>query len=177
MHKKDIMTSETMLYMPEYDAFGNLCTRVIEKDNEYVSKLAPTKLIDFNLRYFGSSLRGAFDGSKMVLGKLNKNPIVIHERCNILWIPSKSPLQPQCSWFAVHHIDDYVAVDKKRTKIIFMNGMDITVEISVKALEYRIQRAFLLKYKLEKRTKHLLVQYDRAKVFQRLAFNMFEDEV
>lgn len=31
MHKKDIMTSDTMLYMPEYDAFGNLCTRVIEK--------------------------------------------------------------------------------------------------------------------------------------------------
>lgn len=72
MHKKDIMNSETMMYMPVYDSFGNLCTRVIEKNNEYLSKLAPTKLMDYNLRYFGSSLRGAFDGSKMILESLIK---------------------------------------------------------------------------------------------------------
>ncbi|WP_313150287.1 competence protein ComK [Lysinibacillus capsici] len=176
MHKKDIMNSETMMYMPVYDSFGNLCTQVYEKNNEYISTLPPTKLLDFNLRYFGSSLRGAFDGSKMILGKLNKNPIVVHERCNILWFPSRSPLHPGCIWFAVHHIDDYVAVDKKRTKITFMNGKEFIVDVSVNALESRIQRAFLLKYRLEKRTKYLLVQYDRVKVFQRLAKNMFEDE-
>ena len=176
MHKKDIMNSETMMYMPVYDSFGNLCTRVIEKNNEYLSKLAPTKLMDYNLRYFGSSLRGAFDGSKMILGKLNKNPIVVDERCNILWFPSRSPLQPECIWFAVHHIDEYIAVDKKKAKITFTNGKELVVDVSVKALEYRIQRAYLLKYRLEKRTKHLLVQYDRVKVFQRLALNMLEDE-
>ena len=66
------MNSETMMYMPVYDSFGNLCTQVYEKNNEYISTLPPTKLLDFNLRYFGSSLRGAFDGSKMILGKLNK---------------------------------------------------------------------------------------------------------
>lgn len=176
MHKKDIMSSETMLYMPVYDSFGNLCTRVYEKNNEYISKLAPTKLLDYNLRYFGSSLRGAFDGSKMILGKLNKNPIIVDERGNILWCPSRSPLHPLCIWFAVHHIDEYSIVDKKRTKITFVNGKEIIVDISVKVLEYRIQRAFLLKYRLEKRTKHLLVQYDRVKVFQRMALNMLEDE-
>lgn len=87
MHKKDIMNSETMMYMPVYDSFGNLCTQVYEKNNEYISTLPPTKLLDFNLRYFGSSLRGAFDGSKMILGKLNKNPIVVHERCKIFVVP------------------------------------------------------------------------------------------
>ncbi|MEK5334309.1 MULTISPECIES: competence protein ComK [unclassified Lysinibacillus] len=174
---EDIMSSETMLYMPEYDAFGNLCTRVIERDYQYISKLSPTRLMDFNLRYFGSSLRGAFDGSKMILGKLNKNPIVVHERFNILWFPSKSPLHPECIWFAVHHIDDYIAVSKKQTKVVFMNGQEIIVDVSPKAFEYRIQRAFLLKYKLEKRTKHLLVQFDRVKVFQRMAIrSKVEDE-
>ncbi|KOS60706.1 competence protein ComK [Lysinibacillus agricola] len=178
MHSEDIMSSETMLYMPEYDAFGNLCTLVIERDYQYISKLAPTKLMDFNLRYFGSSLRGALDGSKMILGKLNKNPIVVHERSNIVWFPSRSALHPECIWFAVHHIDDYQVVDKKRTKVTFMNGKRIIVDLSMRAFEYRIQRAFLLKYKLEKRTKYLLVQNDRAKVFQRMASHssMFEDE-
>ena len=57
-----------------------------------------------------------------------------------------------------------------------MNGKEFIVDVSVNALESRIQRAFLLKYRLEKRTKYLLVQYDRVKVFQRLAKNMFEDE-
>ncbi|KAJ8966234.1 hypothetical protein NQ314_003649 [Rhamnusium bicolor] len=85
----------------------------------------------------------------------------VDERCNILWFPSKSPLQPECIWFAVHHIDEYIAVDKKRAKITFTNGKELVVDVSVKALEYRIQRAYLLKYRLEKRTKHLLVQYDR----------------
>jgi len=67
-------------------------------------------------------------------------------------------------------------VDKKSTKIIFTNGQDIIVDVSVKTIEYRIQRAFLLKYRLERRTKHLLVQYDRVKVFQRFALDMLEDE-
>lgn len=176
MHSDDIMSSETMLYIPEYDAHGNLCTRVIERHYEYISKLAPTKLMDYNLRYFGSSLRGAFDGSKMILGKLNKNPIVVHERSNIVWFPSKSYLRPECKWFAVHHIKDYQAMEKKSTKVIFMNGYEINVDLSVRAFENRIQRAFLLKYKLEKRTKNLLVQYDQGKV-QRMANNViFEDE-
>ncbi|MFJ7699402.1 competence protein ComK [Lysinibacillus fusiformis] len=176
MHKKDIMSSETMLYMPVYDSFGNLCTRVMEKSKDYISKIPPTKLMDYNLRYYGSSLRGAFDGSKMILGKLNKNPIVVDERGNILWFPSKSPLHPECIWFAVHHIEEYFSVDKKSTKVIFTNGQDIIVDVSVKTIEYRIQRAFLLKYRLERRTKHLLVQYDRVKVFQRFALDMLEDE-
>ncbi len=58
-----------------------------------------------------------------------------------------------------------------------MNYQEIIVDVSPKAFEYRIQRAFLLKYKLEKRTKHLLVQFDRVKVFQRMAIHSkLEDE-
>ena len=177
MRSDDIMSSKTMLYIPKYDAHGNLCTRVIERDYEYISKLAPTKLMDYNLRYFGSSLRGAFDGSRMILGKLNKNPIVVHEQSNIVWFPSMSYLRRECTWFAVHHIQDYLAVDKKNTRVIFMNGYETNVELSVKAFENRIQRAFLLKYKLEKRTKNLLVQYNQGKVFKRMANDViFEDE-
>ncbi|MGG2053164.1 competence protein ComK [Lysinibacillus pakistanensis] len=168
MHKENIMRSETMLYMPVYDAFGNLCTRVIERDNQFISKLPPTKLMDFNLRYFGSSLRGAFDGSKMILGKLNKNPIIVHEQSNNVWFPSRSYRRPECMWFAVHHIEDYQALDKKNTKVFFMDGNVFDVDISVNVFEYRIQRAFLLKYKLENRTKHLQVQYDPVKAFQRM---------
>ena len=142
MHSDDIMSSKTMLYIPEYDAHGNLGTRVIERDREYISKLAPTKLMDYNLRYFGSSLRGAFDGSRMILGKLNKNPIVVHEQSNIVWFPSKSYLRRDCKWFAVHHIQDYLAIDKKNTKVIFMNGYETNVDLSVRSFENRIQRAF-----------------------------------
>ncbi|MDM5246527.1 competence protein ComK [Lysinibacillus sp. G4S2] len=178
MQNDDIMSGETMLYMPEYDAYGNLCTRVIERDYQYISKLSPTKLMDYNLRYFGSSLRGAFDGSKMILGKLNKNPIVVHEGSDIVWFPSKSPLHPECIWLAVHHIEDYQVVDKKSTKVVFMNGKDIIVDLSVRSFEYRIQRAFLLKDKLEKRTKHLLVQHDRVKVYPRVTSHssVYEDK-
>ncbi|MCL1695807.1 competence protein ComK [Lysinibacillus sp. BPa_S21] len=177
MHSDDIMSSETMLYIPEFDAQGNLYTRVIERHYEYVSKLAPTKLIDYNLRYFGSSLRGAFDGSRMILGKLNQNPIVVHEQSSIIWFPSKSYVRPECKWFAVHHIKDYQAVDKKNTKVTFLNGYEDCVDLSIRSFENRVQRAFLLKYKLEKRTKNLLVQFDQGKVFQRVANNViFEDE-
>ncbi|GLC87783.1 competence protein ComK [Lysinibacillus piscis] len=153
MDTEDVMNSETMLYEPVYDEFGNLNTNVIEKDGEYISTMAPTKLMDFNLRYFGSSLKGACEGSKTILGKLNKNPILVYEK---LWFPSKSPWHRECAWYAVHHIYDYGIVDKKRTKIIFTNGRERTVDMSVKALEYRMQRAFLLKYKLEIRKKNLL---------------------
>lgn len=178
MHFKGdyIMNSETMLYIPEYDSCGKLCTRVMERNSEYVSTLTPTQLMDFNLRYFGSSLRGAFDGSKMILGKLNKNPIIVHERFNILWFPSKSHLHPECFWFAVHHIEDYFAVDKRRTKVIFINGKDVIVDVSIKAFEYRIQRSYLLKYRLEKRIKSMLIQYDGVKIFQRLAVRSMHDD-
>lgn len=178
LHKNGyIMNSETMLYEPVYDDFGNLCTCVMERDSQYISTLSPTNLMDYNLRYFGSSLRGAFDGSKMILGKLNKNPIIVHERFNILWFPSKSPFHKECTWFAVHHIEDYFAVDNKKTKVIFNNGREFIVDVSVRAFEYRIQRAYLLKYRLAKRTKLMLIQRGGVKIFQRMAIDsILEDE-
>lgn len=171
-----IMNSETMSYQPVYDNLGNLCTKVMERDAQYISPIAPTDLMDYNLRYFGSSLRGAFDGSKMILGKLNKNPIIVHEGFNIMWFPSKSPFHKECAWYAVHHIEDYLALDNRSTKIIFNNGQDIIVDVSIRALEYRIQRAYLLKYRLAKRTKRMLVQNGSVKIFQRMGMNLRRED-
>ncbi len=142
-----------MAFLPKYDEYGNCNTIVMESNNTVEALSSPTELVDFSLRYYGSSLRGAGDGSRFVLGNITKYPVLMCERLDLYWFPSKSPKLRDCIWFALHHVQSYSAYDKTKTKVIFSNGSSILVEVSASAFETRIQRTYSLRYIIEERSK------------------------
>lgn len=162
---KFILDYETVLFLPKYDDLGNLTTIVMQNGHPVNVDMSPTELIDFNLRYFGSSLRGAGDGSRMILGKISMYPIVINEKLDIYWFPSMSPSSPDCVWFAVHHIESYKSIGKKQTQVLLSDNSTVIIDSSVYSFEKKIQRAYALKYKMEGRTNRPVMRVQEAKQY------------
>ena len=86
--KNYVLKYESILVLPRRDEHGNLFSVVIEIDGPVDVDVSPTELIDFNLRYYGSSLQGARDGAMTILGKVKMNPVTISERLNLYWLPA-----------------------------------------------------------------------------------------
>ncbi|MFD1926899.1 competence protein ComK [Sporosarcina siberiensis] len=148
-----VIKRETMYFNPKHDKHGYLYTHIVETDRVLKIALSPTELIDQNLRYFGSSFKGASQGSRAILGNVTMCPIVANEKLDFYWFPTKSPTSPNCIWFALHHIDRHESICKKKTKVFLSNGTTLDIELSAYSFERKIQRAYKLKYKIEERTR------------------------
>ena len=118
-----------MVFLTKFDENGNPMTIIMESNYTFEELSSSTELVDYSLKYFGLSLRGARDGSRAVLGNITKYPVLMCERLDLYWFPSKSPRLHECIWFALHHVRSYTAFEKK------------------------IQRAYRLRYMLDERTK------------------------
>lgn len=147
-----VLDHDTILFLPRYDESGCLQAIVRDASGSFDVDLAPTLLIDYNLRYYGSSLRGAIDGTNMILGYGHMNPVIVNEKLSLYWFPSKSPYKDDCEWFALHHIKDYFDIGGKRTKIIFSDGSTHIIDMSRSSFDLKVQKAYKLKGKLEYRT-------------------------
>lgn len=148
-----VIKRETMYFIPKLDKGGYLCTHIVKTDRVFKIALSPTELIDQNLRYFGSSFKGASQGSRAILGNVTMCPIVANEKLDFYWFPTKSPTSPDCIWFALHHIDRHEAIGKRKTRVFLSNGSFLDIELSAYSFERKLQRAYKLKYKIEERTR------------------------
>lgn len=153
--EKFILNYDTVLFYPYYDDFGKLLTVVIGNQEPFLVDMSPSSLMDYNLKYYGSSLQGATDGAKMILGKTHVNPVVINEKYDLYWFPSKSSSRDDCVWFALHHVKDYEGIQKGYTKVEFTDESSFTLDISKYSFDKKVQRAYQLKGKVEGRTKAL----------------------
>ncbi|WP_438315453.1 competence protein ComK [Sporosarcina sp. FA9] len=156
--------------LPVHDETGTLFTTIRTGNREVRVKLGPTKLIDFNLGYFGSSLRGASDGARMILGKSNMNPVIFNERLAHCWFPSKSPYKEDCIWFALHQIKDYVEKCKHMTQVIFHDGSTFVVGVSRASFDAKVSKAYKLmgKREIRKNVSHHQQQVAETKELYRI---------
>ena len=147
-----IMNYETIMFFPEYVENGNLHTRIFENHNIYQVDVRPTALIDANLKYYGSSLKGARDGASMILGGISMTPIVVNAISGIYWFPSKSPSSRNCVWFALHQIKHYEEIGEGQTLITFYNESTLKLGVSYYSFDKKVKNAFKLKGEIEGRT-------------------------
>lgn len=146
-----VIRQETMVFLPKYTKFGERFTHVIEQEKEYDVAQPPTELMNECLGYYGASLRGAYDGAKKVLGNMHMCPVLVNGKLGHYWFATRSIGQPNCIWFALHHVKHYESEAKKETKVTLSNGLEITVDISLNSFEGKIRKAYQLKGKLEER--------------------------
>jgi competence protein ComK len=153
----------TIMFYPENDENGNLHTRIFDNHSVYQVDVCPSELIDTNLKYYGSSLKGARDGASMILGGRNMTPIVVNAKGGIYWFPSKSPSSRDCIWFALHQIKHYEKISDGKTLVTFYNESTFKLEVSYYSFDKRVKEAYKLKCKIDERTNEIPVRVAEIK--------------
>lgn len=153
--KNYLISVKTAAILPEFTEYGTLNSIVIEHNKFIYVTQSPSSIIDFNLRLNGSSMRGARDGVKAILGNISMNPVVINETQGVYWFPSKSYSHLDCIWFALHFQKWYERINERVTKVTLLNDFVINIDVSCRAFENRLQRTYLLKSKKEERLKQM----------------------
>ncbi|WP_107840330.1 competence protein ComK [Metasolibacillus meyeri] len=150
-----IFTTETAMLIERTNEYGEFYSIVIEKHRNLHVAMSKQKLLEYNLKHFGSSYRGARDGSRAVLGNIHMYPIAINPAQNIYWFPSESITSPKSIWIALHCVIYFEDSGNGRTKVILTNGKSYFVPVYYKAFTKRIDHAHLLRAKMEQRTQHM----------------------
>lgn len=116
-------------------------SRVMEEENVYLVNKSTTKIIDDSCKFFGSSYLGRFEGSKRLLGsKIYKAPIIIEESNEIIYFPTGSSRDMNCTWISLKKIKKYEK-NEYITTVIFKNETTLELDISYESLSNQILRA------------------------------------
>lgn len=125
-------------------------TIVYEVDNSFVVNKPPLKIVEESCEYFGSSLEGRQTGTSALVGFTHKVPVIIEESFDLIFFPTLSPKNSECSWLAYSHIfkpDKF----KDKTIIELKNGKKILVDVSTAIIDSQLYRCSSLKDVLQMR--------------------------
>lgn len=140
------INADTLAIIP----IDNYKSKIIEKDSILEVNQTPMKIIDFSCRYFGSSYKGRFHGTKHLIGVSHKAPIIIEESKEIIFFPTNSPRLYECAWISLKNINDYKRSSDK-VIITFNGGYNLEVDMSYGSFDNQILRAARLESVLRKR--------------------------
>ncbi len=141
------INDETLAIIPD-DIWNSI---VVEDNCDYEVSRKPIDIVDYSCKYFGSSYDGRKVGSKDVLNSSYKLPIVVEDTRNLVFFPTTSPLDEDCSWISLKNIKEYRRIDDLNTEVEFKNGKIITVGISYNSFNNQVLRASRLESILRNR--------------------------
>lgn len=125
-------------------------TIVYEVDKSFVINKKPLKIVEESCEYFGSSLEGRQVGTSKLIGFTHKVPVIIEESFELIFFPTLSPRNNECSWLSYSHIfkpDKF----KDKTIIELKNGKKILVDVSRSIIDNQLYRCSRLKDVLQVR--------------------------
>lgn len=126
-------------------------TKVYENSDTFMVENSVMHIIDHSCKYFGSSYMGRHEGTKSLIGISHKSPIIIEESRNLIYFPTSSPRKSdECCWISLNHINHYRKNDNN-TIIIFENGSQLELNISIGSFDNQYSRAIKLENVLRKR--------------------------
>ena len=140
------INSSTLALIP----LGENESLVMEEEESYTVWQKSSQIIDHNCKYFGSSLKGRYEGASNLLGFSYKVPIIIEESRDIIFFPTAAIKSLKCSWISLNHVLKYES-SGKNTLLTFKNGQKITIPMSKYSFENQILRASRLGTILSKR--------------------------
>ncbi len=159
------VNENTVAFIPKNDGFGNVHTDILEVNHLIESHLNPIELVDMNLRYYGSSLKGAHEGARYILGRVNMCPVIMNLKHHLVWFPTDSPKKNDCVWLSLNHIKYYQKNPNKSTQIIFTNNSTFMLGVNFNKFKTRISNAYELKCRLEYSTTQMFTLPKRKNDF------------
>ena len=137
------INKDTVALIPKEDK-----TVVYEVDNSFVVNKRPLEIMEESCEYFGSSLEGRQVGTSKIAGFTHKVPVIVEETFDIIFFPTLSPRNEDCSWISYKHV---FKPDKFKDKTILelKNGKKILIDVSTAIIDNQLYRCSRLKDGLE----------------------------
>lgn len=92
-----------------------------------------------SLLHYGHDLEGASQASRQALGNINMPPVKVYN--HIYWFPIYSKEKEHNIWLSSNHGDRYKAKNKKETNLYIGKRHIITLELSLRAYERKLNKA------------------------------------
>ena len=131
------INDETLAIMPG-DVWDSV---VVEEDCNYEVKMKPLEILDYSCKYFGSSYKGRKTGSSEILNSGYKLPIMVEDTRNLIFFPTTSPQDDDCSWISLKNVKDYRKLTNMKTEVEFKNGKILIINISYNSFNNQVMRA------------------------------------
>lgn len=147
-----VITQGTMVLFTHYEN-GETFTKVIDRNGQFLVRKKPYELMDDSLKHYGTSLKGARDGAKRILGNVLMCPVLMSEKLELYWFYTRSYNHPDCTWISLQHVESHMRKDSKSTIVTLKNKIAIELDISLQRFDRKLQRAYLLKGKIDERVK------------------------
>lgn len=127
--------------IPRRDYYGNLYTLIVKTDGLEKSSLTPLQILDNQLRRTGSSLKGAKDAARFIMGTATMHPLLLQLHPAIhAWFPTESPRNETCAYLALHQIRDVQDISQYSDTETIIHGFGAyDVVIPVKESKVRIR--------------------------------------
>ena len=91
--------------IPRFDENGKPYTIVVKNNHTEKVHLKAPVILDKQLHQIGSSLKGAKEAAKAMLGTTSMHPVITQARpIPNIWFPSESTRNDTCMYFALHQI-------------------------------------------------------------------------
>ncbi len=129
---------------------NNDTTIIFDNDGKKVVETPITKIINYNCIYYGSSYEGRISASRLALGSKYKLPIIVEESKEIIFFPTTSYNNKNCTWISLNNIETYEKI-KDKVKITFKNKTTIELNLNFSSFENQVLRATKLLLNLKNR--------------------------
>ena len=160
--KKYVVNQKTILLAGEYTQYGRLYTRVVEGDQSMLVELPPISVLIDTLHYYGKNLKGAIEGAKSILGKVQMCPIIVSDVQDICLFPHVSPERQDCIWFSHKHVIKTHS-HGRCTVVELSNGRSLLVSGKLAAFNSKKQKAGDLRRIVHERSHSLMTLDDKPK--------------
>ena len=140
------INKDTVALIPK----DNKQTIVYEVDKSFIVDKKPLEIVEESCEYFGSSFEGRQVGTSKLIGYTHKVPVIIEESFDLIFFPTLSPKNNDCSWLSYSHIfrpDKF----KDKTIVELKNGKKILVDVSSSIIDNQLYRCSRLKDVLQLR--------------------------
>ncbi len=127
-------------------------TRVYELDDNFVVNKAASTIMEESCLYHGSSLNGRKKGTEALIGPVYRAPIIVSESKDIIFFPTSSPRNKDCTWLRFDEVDKFYYKGNKLI-IEFKNGECLPLNTTYGVIDNQILRAARLESILRKRKK------------------------
>lgn len=170
LKKEYAINRDTVMVLPHYNN-GYLHSLICRRDGYVQADKSPFNLIDYNLLYRGTSLRGAMEGANNVLGNVSMHPIVVDYEKEIILFPCKSPFREDCVWFSLRHVYASENYKEKHTLVTLSNGSTIIVDISKQVFDKKMRKAYELQFKMHARRR----EYELEELASDTPYHLFKN--
>lgn len=137
-------------------ALPNDKTKIIETGGTIIINKNAYKIIDDSCKYYGSTYKGRIKASKNLLDASYKLPFILEETASLIFFPTKSSLESDCSWIRYSSIKNIEKVSNMVSKVKFYNNTEQEFVISKLSLENQIVRSIRLEAIMKKRINDLI---------------------